>query len=72
MRVSYEKQMRAKAVNEKKWMVTISVDGKHLGDDSCCVQTLVDMPKAKELAELAIGLLRAGAASPDTGKEEGK
>ena len=58
--VRYEKKMRDRAIAEKKWLVTVSLDGRHLKDDSCCVQALVELKKAKELARIAVGLLRTG------------
>ena len=35
--VHYEKAMRERAAREKKFLVTISIEGKHLKDDSCTV-----------------------------------
>jgi hypothetical protein len=57
-RVSYEKNMRDRAAKEGKWLVTISVNGKHLGDDSCTVQALTDVTVARELANRAVALLK--------------
>ena len=56
--VRYQQKMRDRAVREKKWLVTVSVSGKHLKDDSVTVQALVDLPKAKELHDIALGLLK--------------
>lgn len=56
--VSYRKDMITRAKTEKKWMVTVSVNGKHLGDDSCSVQALVDLRMARRLTKLALFLLR--------------
>ncbi len=55
--VRYEKEMRERAKREKKFLVTVSVDGKHLKDDSCRVQFLADIPRAREIAAYALGLL---------------
>jgi hypothetical protein len=56
--VHYEKAMRERAAREKKFLVTISIEGKHLKDDSCTVQALADLPKAKELTKIALELFK--------------
>ncbi len=55
----YEKKMIDRAIAEKKWLVTVAVYGKHLKDDSVCVQAGVDLKEAKKLARLAVRLLEA-------------
>lgn len=56
--VRYEKKMRDRAKTRKRWLATISVDGKHLKDDSCTVQGLVDLAMAKRLTKMAMELLK--------------
>ena len=55
--VRYEKAMRERAKVEKKWLVTLEVNGRHLKDDSVCIQRSVNLAKAKELSQLALELL---------------
>ena len=56
--VRYEKATREQAKLRKKWLITVSVDGKHLGDDSCIVQLLGDLPTAQRIAQVALDLLK--------------
>ena len=64
--VRYQQNMRDRAKTERRWLVTIAVDGKHLGDDSCCVQALVDLETAKRISAISVDLLtsKKGAVQP--------
>jgi hypothetical protein len=55
--VHYKKEMLDRAKSEKKFLVTVSVNGRHIKDDSCTVQAVVGVDEAKRLTEIAIGLL---------------
>jgi hypothetical protein len=57
-RVRYKKKMRDRAILDRKFLVTVSVNGKHLRDDSCTVQALVDLAEAKRLTKVAVALLK--------------
>ncbi|HEX5315338.1 MAG TPA: hypothetical protein VFX22_01710, partial [Candidatus Kapabacteria bacterium] len=63
--VRYEKKMRERAILDKKWLVTVSVYGKHLRDDSCTVQASVDLATAKRLTKIALGLLKGKSNEPE-------
>lgn len=56
--VRYEKQHREKAKREKKWLVTVEVNGKHLRDDSMCVQGCVDLEFAKRVRDFGLEMFR--------------
>jgi hypothetical protein len=58
--VRYEKKMRDRAKREKKFLVTVAVDGREVRDDSCTVQVLADLKLAKRMANLAVELLNGG------------
>jgi hypothetical protein len=66
--VHYETAMRERAKREKKFLVTINVDGREAGDDSCTVQRLADLDTAQHLTKLAVELLKPRHASHDGGK----
>jgi hypothetical protein len=55
--VRYEKPMRERAKAERKFLVTVAIDGRPAGDDSCTVQCLADLPTAKRIAAIAVQLL---------------
>jgi hypothetical protein len=55
--VRYEKPMRERAKREKKFLVTVAVDGRQAGDDSCTVQRVADLQLARRIANLALELL---------------
>lgn len=57
--VRYEKDQREKAKLRKKYLITVSVDGRHLGDQSCTVQALGDLPTAQRIAKVAVELLKS-------------
>jgi hypothetical protein len=58
MNVRYEKDQRERAIREKKFLVTIAVNGKHIGDDSMCIQGLADLEFAKRLSNIGLEFLR--------------
>jgi|GEM_PF-6285022 len=51
--VSYSKSLREKAKQDKRYMVTVSVNGSLAKGDSITVQRLADFKMAKEVAGLA-------------------
>ena len=56
--VRYEKQLRERAKHQKLFLVTVSVDGKPIGDGSCTVQRTADLQLARRICKLAISLMR--------------
>ena len=54
--VRYEKSMRERAVRERKYLITVSVDGHHLKDGSVTVQGPADLKTAKRFHALALEL----------------
>ena len=56
--VRYEKAQREKAKREKKYLVTIDVNGHGIAGDSATVQRIADEAMAKRVAQLAIKLMR--------------
>ena len=58
--VHYEAPMRERAARERKWLFTISVDGKHLKDDSMTVQGLADLRMAKRLTRVGLAVMQHG------------
>jgi len=57
--VRYEKVHREKAVREKKFLVTIAVNGRHIGDDSMLVQGVADLEFAKLVTKLGLEFLNS-------------
>jgi len=57
--VHYDKALRERAKQQKKFLVTISVDGKEIGDDSCTVQRCADLKMARRVTGLALELLKS-------------
>ena len=55
--VRYEKSMRERAKAQKKSLVTVAVDGREAGDDSCTVQLIANTKLAQRIAKLALELL---------------
>lgn len=57
--VRYRNKLRDYAKKHKRFLVTIDVYGKHIGDDSCCVQTSVGLAEAKSLTAQVFALLES-------------
>ena len=57
--VRYEKAMRQRAIDEKKFLVTIDVNGRPIKDDSCCIQRVADVSMAKEIYNFALKICGA-------------
>jgi hypothetical protein len=55
--ISYPAKLRENAKAQKRFLVTVSVNGKFAGDDSIAVQRLADVDMARQVAELATRIL---------------
>ena len=56
--VRYDKTLRERAKTERKFLVTVAVDGRQIGDDSCTVQMLADLKLAQRIGKLVLDLLK--------------
>jgi len=55
--VRYEKQLRDRAKRKKLFLVTVSIDGRAIGDDSCTVQRVADLKLAQQVCHFALQLM---------------
>ena len=56
--VRHSQQMLDRAKREKKFIVTVAVNGKPIKDGSCTVQALTDLRTAQRALRFATKLLR--------------
>jgi len=58
--VRYSQDLRDRAKREKRFLITVSVDGRELGDGSCTIQRIADLKMARRVVKYAIALMKSG------------
>lgn len=56
MKVSYRKELRDEAVNEKLVLITIDVDARHMKSERVTLQKVVSIDSAKRIRKMLFDL----------------